>query len=192
MFTGIIEHVGIVAELHPFRVRAPFSAPIGASVAVNGVCLTVVDSEGALRFDLSEETLARTALDRLAVGERVNLERPLGAGAELGGHFVQGHVDGVGALTHMETLDASWLMRFAAPCELFEQLIPKGSIAIDGISLTVVDLLPTCEFTVAIIPHTWEFTNLRDRQPGDAVNLETDVLGKYVRRFLEAQRGNQG
>jgi len=194
MFTGLIEAVGQVAlplEEGRLWVAAPFAegAAIGGSVAVNGCCLTVVASEsGRLAFDLSEETVARTNLGSLIEGGHVNLERPLRAGSEIGGHFVQGHADGVGALVHVETLPGSRLIRFAVPGEMHQELIPKGSIALDGISLTVVDILPNDEFTVAVIPHTWENTTLSKTSHGAPVNVETDVLGKYVRRFTASTR----
>ncbi|GMV36393.1 MAG: riboflavin synthase subunit alpha [Fimbriimonadales bacterium] len=197
MFTGLIEAVGSVAEpLHSGRlwISAPFAAESGPghSVAVNGVCLTVVEKVGdRLLFELSEETVQRTALGSLTVGTPVNLERPLRADAELGGHFVQGHVDGVGKLVEVETLEDSWMFKFRAPTNLAAELVQKGSVAVDGISLTVVDLFPSGEFTVAIIPFTFEHTNLGTMKPGTPVNIETDILGKYVRRFMELRQSPQ-
>jgi riboflavin synthase len=195
MFTGLVECTGTVAE--PLKegrlwVRAPFAAESGPghSIAVNGVCLTVVEKRAdELLFELSEETIAKTGLGSLEEGTPVNLERPLRPDGELGGHFVQGHVDGVGKLVSVEPLEGSWTFTFQAPQHLYEELVSKGSVAIDGISLTVVDLLPDCRFTVAIIPYTWDNTNLGAMPPDTPVNIETDILGKYVKRFFEGREG---
>jgi riboflavin synthase len=191
MFTGLIETIGTVAAAErggKLWVRMGIGGTVGPgdSIAVNGVCLTVVTrDEDRLQFELSEETLSKTTLGSRPTGCPLNLELPLRANAALGGHFVQGHVDGMGELVGIEALEGSWLLRFSLPAELYKELVPKGSVAIDGISLTVVDLLPGNEFSVAIIPHTWKHTNLSSLTIGDRVNVETDILGKYVLRYLE-------
>lgn len=211
MFTGIIEHVGTIEtlDLKPgggrITIHAPSLAPklaISKSIAVNGCCLTVV-ARGKKQFsaDLSSETIQKTSFGAknggLKKGARVNLEQPLTAGAEFGGHFVQGHVDATGRVTRLDPESPgsnSWLFGVEVPEEFARYVVSKGSITIDGISLTValwynfvtpLKQLRTVE--VAIIPYTYEHTNLRDRKPGEAVNLEGDVLGKYVERYLEAR-----
>ncbi|QDT63820.1 riboflavin synthase [Calycomorphotria hydatis] len=194
MFTGLIEGVGIVRELAPreddllLKVEFPESMTddlvLGASVAFNGCCLTLVSIDGTMcAVEAGAETLAKTNLGKLDVGSRVNLERALKADARLGGHFVQGHIDGTAAISAIDQ-HGEWAdMRFTLSEELAQQLVPKGSIAIDGISLTVVDAAQD-SFSVALIPHTLQETTLSDRQSGDTVNIETDILGKYVRKFL--------
>jgi len=158
---------------------------VGESVAVNGVCLTVteVEREG-FRAQLSAETLRRTTFGQLRAGRLVNLERALRPSARLGGHIVQGHVDGIGRFLDRRPEGESWIFRFAFPTDLRRYLVVKGSIAVDGISLTIAGLSETW-FEVAIIPHTWRMTNLRELRPGDGVNLEVDVLAKYVERMME-------
>ena len=193
MFTGIIEELGTVVEVlrgtgAGLAVSAPRSTRDlrpGDSVAVNGVCLTATRVAGD-RFDcdLSSETLARTALGGLGAGTRVNIERPLAVGGRLGGHFVLGHVDGVGRLLDIVPDDGGCTVRFGFPVELARYLVWKGSIAVDGISLTIARLEPAA-FTVAVIPHTLRATNLGARRPGETVNLEVDVLGKYFERYVE-------
>jgi riboflavin synthase len=171
------------------------SLAVSNSIAVNGCCLTVV-SRDKERFsaDLSGETLAKTSFRELKRGARVNLEQPLTAGKEFGGHFVLGHVDNVGRVTHLTAEGENWWLGVEVPEDFARYVVPKGSITIDGISLTVARwhnfVTPQSrKFTaeVAVIPYTYERTNLRDRRPGDAVNLEGDVLGKYVERYLEAR-----
>ena len=196
MFTGIIEEAGTIAriEVQPegasLVVRAEQTAAdakIGDSVAVNGVCLTVVEQNGSeLRFDAVTETLRRTSLGRLREGSRVNLERPLRANGRFDGHVVQGHVDGVGTLESLTPEGNSYRLRFRAPAELLRYVVEKGSITVDGISLTVATLGDGW-FEVAIIPHTWQVTNLGEHQPGATVNLEVDILAKYVERLLGAR-----
>lgn len=209
MFTGIIEHVGTIEalDLKPGRgritIHTPSLAPslaISKSVAVNGCCLTVV-ALGKKQFsaDLSGETIQKTSFGAkdgwLKKGSRVNLEQPLTTGAEFGGHFVQGHVDGTGRVTRLvpESLgNSSWLFSVEVPEQFARYVVSKGSITIDGISLTVGRWnSDTRIVVVAVIPYTYEHTNLRDRKPGDAVNLEGDVLGKYVERYLEARNETQ-
>ena len=159
---------------------------LGESIALNGCCLTVVECDAATcRFEIGPETLLRTNLGALRVGDRVNLERSLRMGDRLGGHLVQGHVDGVGHIARKER-DRDWvMMAFTCPPELTVQMIPKGSIAVDGISLTLVDVKRD-GFSVMLIPHTLANTTLGFKQSGDAVNLETDLLAKYVKKYLEA------
>jgi riboflavin synthase len=196
MFTGIIEHVGRIDSLEKvsggarLRVDAgPLAASlaVSASIAVNGCCLTVVELDGSIfTADLSAETLRRTSLGEMKPGARVNLERPLTAGKELGGHFVQGHVDGVGRVTHLSPEGPNWWLGVRVPAEIERYVAMKGSIAIDGISLTVANLDDGIVET-AIIPFTYAHTNLQSLAPGDAVNLETDILAKYVERLLQSR-----
>jgi riboflavin synthase len=193
MFTGIVEEVGRVTavERGPGVTRLTVEGPlvaadsgIGDSVAINGTCLTVVRREGvALFFEVVPETLSRTNLGELQPGGAVNMERALAATGRLAGHIVQGHVDGVGTITAITAEHDSWRIAVAVPAPLRRYLVEKGSVALDGISLTVASLTED-GFTVAIIPHTWQATNLHDRRRGDRVNLETDVLAKYVERLL--------
>jgi riboflavin synthase len=194
LFTGIIETVGRVAEveLEGTLARLAIDAPevtegvrIGDSVAVNGGCLTVTRLDaGRLHFEAVRETLEKTSLGRLAIGAKVNLERAMRAGGRLDGHIVQGHVDGTGRVRALERLGDDVRLEIACDPEIADYLVPKGSVAIDGVSLTVVDVKGD-GFDVALIPHTLEITNLGDRSPGDPVNLEVDVLGKYVKRYLD-------
>ena len=198
MFTGIVETVGEVAALVPsgdlmrVEVRAPDiagSVAIGDSIAVNGCCLTAVPApEGSLAFEAVKETLDCTSLGDLSVGSRVNLERALRADARLDGHIVQGHVDGTGRVRELERRGDD--VRLFVECgeAVLDDLVEKGSVAIDGVSLTVVGV-GEGGFDVALIPHTLAVTTLGERRSGDRVNLETDILGKYVRRFLERSRG---
>ncbi|MEB2343393.1 MAG: riboflavin synthase [Deltaproteobacteria bacterium] len=201
MFTGIVEAVGRVVAIEPaggktrLRVEAPGvaeGAPIGASIAVNGACLTVVEA-GAEQvvFEAVPETLARSALGDLRAGARVNLERALRADGRLDGHLVQGHVDGTGRVRALERRGGD--VRLAVDCEpeLARQLVPKGSVAVDGVSLTLAGVSES-GFEVALIPHTLAVTTLGERQPGERVNLEADVLGKYVLRYLERVLGEGG
>jgi riboflavin synthase len=196
MFTGIIETVGTIESLERsnqggrLRIREPEIAaalPVSSSVAVNGCCLTVVETSGEIfAADLSGETLRRTAFAEMKQGQTVNLERPLAAGAPLGGHFVQGHVDGVGRIARLAPEGPNWWLSVRVPEEIARYVAMKGSIAIDGISLTVAawrDGIADC----AIIPFTYAQTNLRERAVGDAVNLECDILAKYVERLFEAK-----
>ena len=193
MFTGIIEAVGTLAGIRRggqsarLTVHAPGvaeSVEMGDSVAVNGICLTAVAREGVnLSFDAVPETIQRTSLKAARVGDRVNLERALAAGQRMGGHFVQGHVDGAGIIQSIKPEDNARVLTIALPPDLARYLIPKGSISVDGISLTVMDANPE-SFTVSIIPHTWEHTNLKDRRTGDSVNIEVDMLAKYVEKLI--------
>jgi len=193
MFTGIVEEVGTVVALRrgAASARLTVDAPriaegvaVGDSIAVNGACLTVVEREGSrLSFDAVPETIRRSSLKAARVGEGVNLERALAVGQRLGGHFVQGHVDGTGTLRSVTPQENAHVLRIEAGPELLRYLIPKGSVALDGISLTVVDVLPD-SFTVWIIPHTYRNTTLHQRRVGDLLNIETDLLARYIERLL--------
>lgn len=202
MFTGIVEESGIVERITPtaksieLTVRANLTArglKIGDSLAINGCCLTAVklSKRGAsklVQFDLLQETWRRTNLQFAQPGSRVNLERPLRANGEFGGHFVTGHIDGVGKIIRWERSGQDHLLDVAAPPEVMRYLISKGSIAVDGISLTVASVSKK-SFRIWIIPHTYEVTALRERTVGDAVNLEADMLGKYVEKFMSLRNG---
>jgi riboflavin synthase len=193
MFTGLIESVGRVVEVTPtasgfrLRVATPLAADLqaGDSVAVNGVCLTATALlDGEVHADIGPETARVTALGGLRAGDPVNLERSMRADSRFGGHFVQGHVDGVGTITALvPDGEAHWLT-VAFPRPLAAYLIRKGSVAVDGISLTVA-ALGDDSFDVMIIPFTWQHTNLSARRVGDRVNLECDMIGKYVARVVE-------
>jgi riboflavin synthase len=197
LFTGIIEAVGTLAALEPrgSQVGVVVAAPavtegvrIGDSIAVNGTCLTVTKIDaGRLHFDAVRETLERTALGDQRVGARMNLERAMRADGRLDGHIVQGHVDGTGRVDALDRDGDDVRFRVRCDPEVARYLVPKGSVAIDGVSLTVVGVSAD-GFDVALIPHTLAATNLGDRRPGDRVNLEADVLGKYVVRYLERTR----
>jgi riboflavin synthase len=197
MFTGIVEETGRVEAIREGRtaIHLAVSAKVcargtkvGDSIAVNGCCLTVTKLErsrsGArLHFDLLRETWTRTNLQFTSRGAAVNLERSLAANGRVGGHFVTGHIDGCGKITRWERAGADHLLELSAPRDILRYVIPKGSVAVDGISLTVASVLRG-GFRIWIIPHTFEVTALRERQVGDAVNLEADMLGKYVERFV--------
>ena len=195
MFTGLVEETGEVVSLEQapsggvrLSLRAPTIAPeaqLGDSVAVNGCCLTVAaKQEGLLQFDLLQETLARTSLGGVQPGGCVNLERALAAGGRLGGHFVQGHVDCTAEILALEPRGADVRLEVALPAGGARYLVEKGSIAVDGISLTVAEI-GEASFVLWIIPHTLERTNLGRRRAGERVNLEYDLLAKYVERMLE-------
>jgi len=197
MFTGLIESVGRVSRVEPMAggVRLHVTSDlarqsaVGDSLAHNGVCLTIVASDGRdLVTEVSPETLRVTSLGALGVGSLVNLERPVRPEGLMGGHFVQGHVDGTGAITAIAREGDFWRFTFTYPRALAPYFIPKGSVAVDGISLTVAELRDG-EFDVQIIPHTWDQTNLQAARAGDLVNLECDMLGKYVVRVAELMLG---
>jgi len=201
MFTGIVEETGSVTGVRQTDAGIQLTVrcrvvgrglKLGDSVAVNGCCLTVVKQtargrDKLVRFDLLRETWQRTNLQFAAAGSLVNLERSLAVGGRLGGHFVTGHVDGVGRITRWERAGADHVLDIAAPAEVRRYVVFKGSIAVDGISLTVAGVTKT-GFRIWIIPHTFAATALRERKAGDAVNLEADMLGKYVEQFLRAGR----
>jgi riboflavin synthase len=194
MFTGIVETVGELAEIKPtpsgLRLRlitslAPDLTP-GESVAVNGVCLTVVSSDhSGIHMDVSPETLRVTAFPSLKRGALVNLERPMRADARVGGHFVQGHVDATGTVEEIRQDGDFWWITIRFPPSIASQIVRKGSIAVDGVSLTVAGV-DDRRFDVQIIPYTWQHTSLRGLKPNELVNLECDMIGKYVLRALEA------
>jgi riboflavin synthase len=200
MFTGIIEETGTVEKIERrgkaivLTLRAGKIArglPIGGSLAVNGCCLTAtkITPRGKFKlvqFDLLDETWRRTNFHSLKSGSLVNLERPLRAGGEFGGHFVTGHIDGTGKISRWEKSGADHVLDIAAPESVMRYVIEKGSIAIDGISLTVAKVSKK-SFRVWIIPHTFEVTNLRERKIGEAVNLETDMIGKYAEKILSSR-----
>jgi riboflavin synthase len=201
MFTGIIEHVGTVESLalQSDGGRVTIHAPtlgsklaVSNSIAVNGCCLTIISVDNDhFSADLSGETIRRTSFGAnsgaLRKGARVNLEQPLTAGKEFGGHFVLGHVDGTGRVAHLRPEGENWWYGVEVPEEFARYIVPKGSITIDGISLTVANWRDGIA-EIAVIPFTYEHTNIRDRKPGDAVNLEGDILGKYVERYLAARK----
>jgi riboflavin synthase len=197
MFTGIIEETGIIRSLRPSSAGAALLIEAeksvsglkpGDSVAVNGVCLTVVEKRGrGFSSDLSAETLRCSSFGQARVGMVVNLERALAVGDRLGGHIVQGHVDGVGKLISSIASGEGFEMDFSLPADLERYLVVKGSVAVDGISLTVAALKQS-SFIVAVIPHTHRATNLRHLKKGDVVNLEADILAKYIERFFHLSR----
>lgn len=197
MFTGIVEEAGRVERIEPGDKSIELTVRVlicggglktGASLAVNGCCLTAVKVTAAgkhklIRFDLLKETWERTNLQFASVGSLVNLERPLRADGNLGGHFVTGHIDGLGTIKRWERLGQDHVLDITAPASIMRYLVYKGSVAVDGISLTVAAVSKR-SFRIWIIPHTYEVTALRERKVGDAVNIEADLLGKYVEKFL--------
>lgn len=198
MFTGLIQSTGRLARreiaggsgrlLVETGTWDPLPA-IGESVAVQGVCLTLAALDrGKLQFDVLPETLQRTNLGQKRPGSLLNLERALRVGEAMGGHMVTGHVDGVGELSAIERTGNDWVLTISCADDLLRGMVAKGSVACDGISLTIVTVGPD-RFTVDIIPHTWQHTNLPELRRGDSVNLETDVVGKYVRRYLQGDAG---
>ncbi|MEN9547019.1 MAG: Riboflavin synthase [Verrucomicrobiota bacterium] len=205
MFTGLVEETGTVRRVEPgdasvrlwvdARITAQ-GAHLGDSIAVNGCCLTVVARKAirsggragvSLAFDLLQETWDRTNLSSVKPGSAVNLERSLAAGDRLGGHFVTGHIDGTGKIRTWERRGRDHILEITAPAAICRYIVFKGSVAVDGISLTVAGVFRG-GFRIWIIPHTFEVTALRERQVGDGVNLEADMLGKYVERFVRARR----
>lgn len=195
MFTGIVEQIGSVLDVAEqaegrrlvLSGQGLVDVPVGASIAVNGVCLTAVKVEDErVTVDVIPETLNRTNLGEVGTGGRVNLERPMRADGRFDGHIVQGHVDGVGVVSAINHDDGGTLMTVEAPAGLMAFIVEKGSITVDGVSLTVAAMTER-SFSVALIPHTLEFTTLGLRKPGDTVNLENDVIAKYVERLLEGR-----
>ena len=190
MFTGIVEEVGTVRTASPSQLvvaaaRVLEETKKGDSIAVNGACLTVTEvSPDSFSVDVMPETLRRTNLGTLRPGDGVNLERPLAVGGRFGGHFVQGHVDGVGRVLSVTPEKEALLLKFEATQEIMRYIVEKGFIAVDGVSLTVVECNST-SFTVSLVTFTLENTNLGDRRPGDRVNLEVDIIAKYVARLRE-------
>ena len=195
MFTGIVEQIGSVLDVAEqaegrrlvLSGQGLVDVPVGASIAVNGVCLTAVKAEDErVTVEVIPETLNRTNLGEVGTGGRVNLERPMRADGRFDGHIVQGHVDGVGVVSAINHDDGGTLMTVEAPAGLMAFIVEKGSITVDGVSLTVAAMTER-SFSVALIPHTLEFTTLGLRKPGDTVNLENDVIAKYVERLLEGR-----
>ncbi|MEH6375110.1 riboflavin synthase [Streptomyces sp. KLMMK] len=201
MFTGIVEELGEVVSVENlgdsslFRLRGPIvtqDAKHGDSIAVNGVCLTVVETaDGEFTADVMAESLKRSSLGALVPGSRVNLERPMALGGRLGGHLVQGHVDGTGTVLERTPGEHWEIVKIGLPAGLARYVVDKGSITVDGISLTVVEAGDE-HFTVSLIPTTLDLTTLGIKQPGDPVNLEVDVLAKYVERLLGAPARGTG
>jgi riboflavin synthase len=201
VFTGLIVEMGEVQSVRKrsggalLQLKADeiaAGAELGDSVSVNGVCLTVVKNEhGALSFDLSDETLKSTNLGNLVSGNRVNLEPSLRPDSKIGGHFVTGHVDAIGTIHSRVKAGDMWKFAFKVPPSVTQYLVEKGSVAVDGISLTVVDILDD-GFTVVIIPHTAQLTTLGFKGNGESVNVEADLLGKYVVKFLKKGAGREG
>jgi riboflavin synthase len=201
MFTGIIEGMGTISSVRPsgqgsrLAVVAGFDlagTKIGDSIAVNGACLTVVSLSGK-RFeaDVSPETLEKTTFNQVRINERVNLERALLLSSRVDGHLVSGHVDATGTLVRKEAAGNATLVTIAVPSEAARYIIPKGSVAVDGISLTV-NQSDARSFTVSIIPHTGVTTTIAIKKTGDRVNIETDMIGKYVERFLRTDKADAG
>lgn len=193
MFTGIIEELGTIRRIASARDGARLEvsartvltdAKLGDSISVNGVCLTIVEkSSDSFAADVSAETLRRTSLKQTKAGSRVNLERAMAATSRFGGHIVQGHVDGTGEFLEARASGDGWVVRVGFPAELARYIVEKGSITVDGISLTVAALGDTW-FEIAVIPHTWKVTNLGSLERGAAVNLEVDIIAKYVERMM--------
>lgn len=200
MFTGLVEEIGTVKRLARGTVytlvvgsnKIINEVALGDSVAINGVCLTVTSmGSGELSFNAVPETVSRSTLKNLRPGDKVNLEAALRAGKMMGGHIVQGHVDGVGTIDSISSLAESKVIKINAPHEVLRYVVEKGSIAVDGISLTIA-AVDDSSFTLAVIPHTLEMTTLPLRRPGDKVNLEADIIGKYVEKFLSGRGGSGG
>ena len=189
MFTGIVEEVGQVAQLDDHRLSVRGSkvlvdTELGASIAVNGACVTVVSfDKGEFSVDLAPETIRRTSLGNVNAGDWVNLERPLAVSDRLGGHIVQGHVDGTGRITSIRPEGDCIIIRITSPKRLMPYIVEKGFMAVDGISLTVVKR-GASSFTVSVIPYTTENTNLKGKMAGDRVNLEVDIVAKYVESLM--------
>ncbi len=199
MFTGLIEATGTITSVEKtgngirlsLMPSLEFAVQLGDSVSVNGVCLTVTKHGKNISFDISPETLRSTTIGELRTKDRVNLERALTLSGRLGGHLVTGHVDGVGTISDRRTAGEYTFFTFEAPSEVLKYIVKKGSIAIDGISLTVVEV-NNRTFSVAIIPHTLKATNIDGKVPGGKVNLEADIIGKYVEKFLGSKDTDKG
>lgn len=199
MFTGLVETFGTITAVAntgngirlSMKPVSEFEVQLGDSVAVNGVCLTVTTHNGDMSFDVSPETLKSTNLGDLKSGDRVNLERALRLSDRLGGHIVTGHVDGIGTIRDKRRAGEYTFYTVESPPEVLKYIVKKGSVAVDGISLTVVDH-ESRSFSVAIIPHTLKATNLGDKGAGDKVNLEADIIGKYVEKLVGAKGNDAG
>ncbi len=193
MFTGIVEEIGTVRAAQPARLtiaaqKALDGTKLGDSIAINGACLTVIalDSQ-SFSVEVSPETLRRTNLGQLRPGDGVNLERGLAVGDRMGGHFVQGHVDGTGRIVSLTPEEGAILMKVSAPAEIMGYVVEKGFIAVDGVSLTIISRDAT-SFTISLVPYTREHTTLGSRRPGNTVNIEVDVLAKYVEQLIKARQ----
>lgn len=199
MFTGLVETFGAITAVKntgnsirlSVKPLSEFEVRLGDSVSVNGVCLTVTQHKGDLSFDVSPETLRSTNLGELRISDKVNLERALRLSDRLGGHIVSGHVDGIGTIRDKKQVGEYTFYTFESPADILKYVVKKGSIAIDGISLTVVDL-DQRSFSVAIIPHTLTATNIGDKSIGDKVNLEADIIGKYVEKLVSKKDNDSG
>jgi riboflavin synthase len=195
MFTGIVAEVGKVISILPDKLTVGAGQvlkgiELGSSIAVNGACLTVTSfTASSFSVDLSPETIKRTDLGMLKNGDPVNLERPLGLGGELGGHLVQGHVDGIGKIIGIAPEGGSTIFRFEAPDEIVRYLVEKGFITVEGISLTIT-ARGTSYFQVSVVDYTRTHTNLNSHRIGDPVNLEVDIMAKYAERFMQAQQSS--
>jgi len=199
MFTGIIEEIGTIVSVQKgaksarLTIRAEIifeDMKLGDSIAVNGVCLTVTDfCQNAFSADVMNETLSRSGLGRLSVDGKVNLERAMQANGRFGGHIVSGHIDGTGEITKKERDDNAVWLTVSASEKIMRYIVEKGSITVDGVSLTVARALGK-HFAVSVIPHTGKATILLDKRPGDTVNLEIDIIGKYIERFLSSRPAN--
>jgi len=193
MFTGIVEEIGVVKETSQDHLafeahKVLDGTEVGASIAVNGACLTVVSLENrGFSVDVMPETLRCTNLGGLHYNDQVNLERALALGERLGGHLVLGHVDDMGEVMEVTTEETAHIMRISAPAKLMPYIVDKGFIAVDGVSLTIVDF-DDFSFVVSLVAYTTEYTTLRRRKPGDTVNLETDIIAKYVERLKERRK----
>ncbi len=199
MFTGLVEALGNISSINKtsngmrlsMKPSSDMEVSIGDSIAVNGVCLTATTDRGSIMFDVSPETMKSTNLGELKVNQKVNLERALRLSDRLGGHIVTGHVDAVGKIRERRPEGEYTFYTFDAPPEVLRYVVKKGSVAIDGISLTVTGL-DSSTFSVAIIPHTLTATNLGDKHKGDSVNMEIDIIGKYVEKFLGNKDNSKG
>lgn len=197
MFTGLIETPGIIKSLKKtksgmrlsIRPVSEIELQIGDSISVNGVCLTAISDKEDILFDISPETMQSTNLGELKINEKVNLERALRLSDRLGGHMVTGHVDAVGLIRDRKEVGEYTFYTFGAPPEILRYIVKKGSVAIDGISLTVTGL-DQQSFSVAIIPHTMTATNIGNKRSGDKVNIEVDIIGKYVEKFIRTEDTN--
>lgn len=192
MFTGIVEAKGIVKRLGKNKIDIESllikDSKIGDSISINGVCLTITEKNKSIAsFDISTQTRQKTSLGKLKIGEQVNTERALKAQDRLGGHFVTGHVDGVGKIFKITQTSEDTIFEIEIPDDLSKYIISKGSIAIDGVSLTIADIYKN-RFSTSVIPHTLKVTNLSKKKKGDAVNIEVDLIGKYIEKLLSPRR----
>lgn len=196
MFTGIIEETGSISDIRRHSLSASLTVScrkitedihVGDSIAVNGICLTVTAfSISDFTVDVMPETMEKTSLKLLKNGSAVNLERAMAANGRFGGHIVSGHIDGTGTVLQIQEKEIAVIYKIGASIEILDGIVPKGSVALDGISLTVIDVTDSY-FTVSLIPHTRSVTNMRDKRVGDPINVETDVIGKFVKKYVNSQ-----